>query len=228
MTNSEVIKTLMVTPVFLAIAACGGGGGGGGGSDDPDDVAETTEAVPSSNSDSNDTSAETSAPMPLDSFAERETFADDVIARQQEIVNAGAANPAELPASASYEGDWAMTINPGGRTRGEETEIVGGSVSLEADFAKGTLTGAMVQEILSGADGTLSIENGQITGAELAGDLRGDLDDPDQSGSFEVEAGVEGFFSDNGAQGTMTGTATGRGETSGAQGTFAADKISDP
>mgnify|MGYP006430783963 CR=1 FL=1 len=211
MTYYKAVKTLLVMPVFLAIAACGGGSSGSGS---PDDLEETPE--------------ETGGRVPLDSFAERETFADDVIARQQQVVNAGAANPADLPASASYEGDWAMTINPGGDTRGEETEIVGGSVALQADFANGTLTGAMVQEILSGADGTLSIDNGQITGAQLVGDLRGNLDDPDGSGSFEVEAGVDGFFSDSGAQGTMTGTATGRGETSGAQGVFGADRLSDP
>lgn len=193
MTRHTILKALLAAPVLLGVAACGGGGSGSG-----------------------DGAAEEAPNDGLTSFAERETFAGEVITEQQQIVAAGAADPADLPASASYAGGWAMSLDPEG-----DTEIIGGSVALEADFAGGTLTGDMVQEVLPGADGTLSIENGQITDAQLAGDLRGSLDDP-EGGSIGVDTGVDGFFSDNGAQGTMSGTATRGGDTVGAQGAFGA------
>ena len=183
----------LATPLVLTLSACGGGGGsGGGGSEDP-----TAGALPA--------------------FSDRVTFANEVIAAQEAIVAEGRADPTDLPASASYAGGWAMSLDPGG-----DLEVVGGSVALEADFAVGTLTGSMEQEILPGADGTLAIENGQIAGADLQGDLRGSLADPN-GGVIGVDTDVDGFFSDNGAQGTMTGTATRGGETIGAQGVFSAE-----
>jgi len=191
---------LIVTPLVIALAACGGGGGGGGGTvggpGSPEDVAEGA----------------------LPAFSDRATFANEVIAAQEAIVAAGAASPADLPASASYAGSWAMGLDPGG-----DLEVVGGSVALEADFAGGTLTGTMEQEILPGADGTLSIENGRIAGAALDGDLRGSLADPN-GGAIGVVTSVDGFFSNSGAQGTMTGTATRGGATVGAQGVFGAEQ----
>jgi len=189
----------MVTPIVLALAACGGGGGGGSADNGP---GGGTEEVPAG---------------ALPAFIDRQTFANDVINAQQAIVSAGAANPSDLPASASYAGSWAMSLDPGG-----DLEVIGGSVALEADFAGGTLTGAMEQEILPGADGTLSIENGRIAGADLDGDLRGSLADPN-GGAIGVDTSVDGFFSNSGAQGTMTGTATRGGATVGAQGVFSAE-----
>jgi len=186
-------RTLLVAPLLFGVAACSGGGGG---------------------------SAPEEAPTgPLASFAEREAFAEEVIAQQEQVAAAGAADPADLPASASYEGGWSMSLDPGG-----ETEIVGGSVALEADFEGGTLGGTMEQQILAGADGTLSIENGTVSGAQLAGDVQGSLDDPD-GGSIDVATDLDGFVSDTGAQGTMSGTATRGGDTVSAQGAFGAELV---
>jgi len=211
MTAQLLRAPLMVAPLVLALAACGGGGGGGaidGGSPGtgggPDGG---TEEVPSG---------------ALPAFSDRQTFANDVINAQQAIVAAGAANPADLPASATYAGSWAMSLDPGG-----DLEVVGGSVALEADFAGGTLTGTMEQEILPGGDGTLSIENGRIAGADLDGDLRGSLADPN-GGVIGVDTAIDGFVSNSGAQGTMTGTATRGGGTVGAQGVFGAEQVGSP
>lgn len=184
-------KTLLVAPLLLGVAACGGGGGG--------------------------TAPEEGPTGPLASFAEREAFAEEVIAQQQQIADAGAADPADLPASASYEGGWAMSIDPGG-----ETEVIGGSVALEADFASGALTGTMEQEILAGADGTLTVENGTVSGAQLDGDLQGSINNPD-GGTTDIATNLEGFVSDTGAQGTMSGTATQDGVSVSAEGAFGAD-----
>lgn len=202
MTAKFLRAPLMVTPIVLALAACGGGGGGGamdgsnpGTGGGP---GESTEEVPAGGSSPDtgsgpDGSTEEVLAGALPAFSDRATFADEVINAQQAIVAAGAANPADLPTSASYAGSWAMSLDPGG-----DLEVIGGSVALEADFAGSTLSGTMVQEILPGADGTLRIEGGRIAGATLDGSLRGTLDNP-RGGVIGVDTSVDGFFSDNGA-----------------------------
>lgn len=188
-------KTLLVAPLFLGVAACGGGGGG--------------------------TAPEEAPTGPLASFAEREAFAEEVITQQQQIADAGAADPADLPASASYDGAWVMSLDPESAVPEVDNEIIGGSVALEADFASGALTGTMEQEILDGADGTLTVENGTVSGAQLDGDLQGSITNPD-GGTADIATNLEGFVSDTGAQGTMSGTATQDGVSVSAQGAFGA------
>lgn len=182
-------------PLVLLVAACGGGGGGTSGS------------------------SSTGSAGALPAFSDRAAFANAVIDAQVAVVNAGRAAPTDLPASASYAGQWAMSLDPAG-----STEIVGGPVTLDADFAGGRLGGTMVQEILPGAAGTLSIANGRIVDSDLSGNLRGSLQDPDGSGVIGIDTTLGGFVSATGAQGTMTGSATRNGARVGAEGAFAASR----
>ncbi|TVP75555.1 MAG: hypothetical protein EA353_13650 [Puniceicoccaceae bacterium] len=110
-----------------------------------------------------------------------------------------------------------MSLDPGG-----DLEVIGGSAALQADFDAGTLGGTMQQEILVGAGGTLSIQNGTISGVDIVGDVTGDLNDPGGSGNISVDTSLDGFIANAGVQGTMTGSATRGGETVGAQGVLAA------
>jgi hypothetical protein len=183
---------LIIAPAFLLLAACGGGGGGGDGGDDPTAVA-------------------------LPTLVEREAFASTILDEQSAILASGLADPAILQGSATYSGSWALSLDPGGNL-----EIIGGSASLQADFGAGNLTGSLQQEILDGAQGTLTIRNGQIAGAIIAGDVVGDLGGQGASSSFSVATGLDGFFANAGLQGTMSGTATVDGQPVGAEGSLVA------
>ena len=86
-----------------------------------------------------------------------------------------------------------MSLDPGGNL-----EIIGGSAALQADFGAGSLTGSLRQEILDGAEGTLTIRNGLIAGPIIAGDVAGDLGGQSASGDISVATSLDGFFANAG------------------------------
>jgi hypothetical protein len=153
----------------------------------------------------------------LPTLVEREAFALSVVDEQEQILASGLADPGVLQGSATYSGSWAMSLDPGG-----DREVIGGSAALQADFGAGSLTGSLRQEILDGAEGTLTIRNGLIAGPIIAGEVAGDLGGQSASGDISVATSLDGFFANAGVQGTMSGTATVDGQTVGAQGSLAA------
>lgn len=153
----------------------------------------------------------------LPTLVEREAFASSVVDEQAQILASGLADPGILQGSATYSGSWAMSLDPGG-----DLEVIGGSAALQADFGAGSLTGSLRQEILDGAEGTLTIQNGLIAGPIIAGDVVGDLGGQSASGDISVATSLDGLFFNAGVQGTMSGTATVDGRPVGAEGVLAA------
>lgn len=190
----KAVLSLGVVPAVLLLSACGGGGGGG--------VVEPP--------------AEETPPGTLETLAERQAFALSVLSDQESVLASGAANPADLPASASYEGSWAMSLDPGG-----DLEVIGGTASLQAEFSGGSVTGSLQQEILAGAEGALVLQNGQVAGADLSAEVVGNLSG---AAGISVDAALDGFFTADGVQGTMSGAATRDGTAVGAQGALAATR----
>lgn len=202
MAHYSTTKTLLTLPLLLGLAACSSGGSG------PGQVADVNEPEPEF------------AVDPIASADEREQYATNTSLDSAQKVNQGAADPADLPASASYEGNWALSVNPGS---GNPT-ILGGATLLEADFAQGTVTGEMRQEVNPDVSGTLSLTDGNITDSALSAKATGEMTGAGEGGdaSVSVNTDVNGFFTDDGVAGTIDGTVDGDN----AQGSFSADEVS--
>ena len=202
MGHCKNMRILLFIPVSLVLVACGSSGGSDGSSSENVPDEQTSDVI-------------------IESFSEREEYAQGIYDMQDIIKNDGKADPVDLVGTVSYQGNWAVTAEPNSTP---PENYLGGPATLEANFDDGKLTGTMEQEILDGLDGALTIQNGQINGADLNGDLTGVLIDR-EIGEFDVNTTIDGFFSTNAVQGDINGTATGNNDTVNLRGGFTADEM---